>query len=185
LLEALDRLVDGAASPDAHAHRALAQAELSRVEGRPAPERWRAASAAFDALGEPFPAAVARLHEAETALIAGGERATAADALAAARAAATRLGAVPLLDAVEALARRARLKLAGEAPPAAVEADETGLTAREAEVLELLAEGLTNREIAARLFISVKTVGAHMAHIYDKLGVHSRVEAASRARRLE
>ena len=51
-------------------------------------------------------------------------------------------------------------------------------------MLTLLSEGLTNREIAARLFISVKTVGAHMTHIYAKLGVHSRVEAASRARRL-
>ena len=51
-------------------------------------------------------------------------------------------------------------------------------------MLRLLADGLTNREIAARLFISQKTVGAHMAHIYAKLGVHSRVEAAGRARQL-
>ena len=51
-------------------------------------------------------------------------------------------------------------------------------------MLRLLADGLTNREIAARLFISQKTVGAHMAHIYAKLGVHTRVEAAGRARRL-
>ncbi len=47
-------------------------------------------------------------------------------------------------------------------------------------MLRLLADGLTNREIAARLFISQKTVGAHVAHIYEKLGVHSRVEAAAR-----
>ena len=51
-------------------------------------------------------------------------------------------------------------------------------------MLRLLAEGLTNREIGGRLFISVKTVGAHIAHIYAKLGVHSRVEAASRAQQL-
>ena len=62
--------------------------------------------------------------------------------------------------------------------------DGAGLTTRETEVLRLLADGLTNREIAARLFISQKTVGAHMAHIYAKLGVHSRVEAAGRARQL-
>jgi DNA-binding NarL/FixJ family response regulator len=58
------------------------------------------------------------------------------------------------------------------------------LTTREIEVLRLLADGLTNREIAGRLFISQKTVAAHMAHIYGKLGVHSRVEAAGRAQRL-
>ena len=85
----------------------------------------------------------------------------------------------------KALARRARLELADAPPPVAPgDEDGIGLTTREAEVLSLLAEGLTNREIGARLFISVKTVGAHMAHIYAKLGVHSRVEAASRARQL-
>jgi len=55
------------------------------------------------------------------------------------------------------------------------------LTARDADVLRLLAEGMTSREIAGRLFISQKTVGAHLAHIFGKLGVHTRVEAAGRA----
>jgi DNA-binding NarL/FixJ family response regulator len=58
------------------------------------------------------------------------------------------------------------------------------LTTREAEVLRLLADGLTNREIAARLFISEKTVSAHLSHIFGKLDVHTRVEAAGRARTL-
>ena len=62
--------------------------------------------------------------------------------------------------------------------------DTFGLSRREREVLALIAEGRTNREIGERLFISQKTVGAHMAHIYAKLGVHSRVEAAGRAQRL-
>jgi DNA-binding NarL/FixJ family response regulator len=51
------------------------------------------------------------------------------------------------------------------------------LTPREREVLHLLAEGLQNREIARRLVISPKTVSTHIAHIYEKLGVRSRVEA--------
>ena len=51
-----------------------------------------------------------------------------------------------------------------------------GLTAREIEVLTLTAEGYTNKEIAAKLSISVKTVETHKAHIAEKLGMKSRVE---------
>ena len=51
-------------------------------------------------------------------------------------------------------------------------------------MLRLLADALTNREIAERLFISEKTVSTHMAHIYSKLDVHSRLAAATRAERL-
>ncbi len=58
------------------------------------------------------------------------------------------------------------------------------LTRRESEVLELMAAGLTNREIAGELVISPGTVKKHAANIYDKLGVHSRMEAAARAREL-
>ncbi len=102
----------------------------------------------------------------------------------AARETALALGALPLREAADALARRARLVVPAAPPAATPEDDHGGLTTREVEVLRLLADGLTNREIAERLFISQKTVGAHMAHIYDKLGVHSRVEAAGRARQL-
>lgn len=51
-----------------------------------------------------------------------------------------------------------------------------GLTEREREVLTLIAEGLTNQEIAQRLFISVKTVQTHRAHIMEKLNLHDRTE---------
>jgi DNA-binding NarL/FixJ family response regulator len=53
-----------------------------------------------------------------------------------------------------------------------------GLTGREAEVLVLLARGLTNKQIAARLVIAPKTVGRHVEHVYSKAGVSSRAAAA-------
>ena len=58
------------------------------------------------------------------------------------------------------------------------------LSERELEVLELIAEGLTNPEIASRLFLSLNTVKAHAHHIYGKLDVHNRTQAVSRARAL-
>ena len=124
------------------------------------------------------------MQEAEATLLAGGERVVATRALAAARSSALALGAAPLREAAEALARRARLDVAQPVADTTNHDGGTGLTERETEVLRLLADGLTNREIAARLFISQKTVGAHMGHIYGKLGVHTRVEAAGRARAL-
>jgi LuxR family maltose regulon positive regulatory protein len=58
------------------------------------------------------------------------------------------------------------------------------LSAREIEVLQDIAGGLTNREIADRLYLSVFTVKAHARSIYDKLDAHSRTQAAARAREL-
>jgi len=62
--------------------------------------------------------------------------------------------------------------------------DTFGLSPRETEVLNVLVEGRTNREIANRLFISERTVGVHVRKILSKLGVAGRVEAASLAIRL-
>jgi DNA-binding NarL/FixJ family response regulator len=58
------------------------------------------------------------------------------------------------------------------------------LSAREIEVLRLVAAGWSNGEIADRLFITRKTAGVHVTHILDKLGVSNRVEAAMAAARL-
>lgn len=62
--------------------------------------------------------------------------------------------------------------------------DLENLTEREREVLSLLAEGLNNKEIAARLYLSVRTVEGHLTNAYGKLGLHSRTEAALLAARL-
>jgi DNA-binding NarL/FixJ family response regulator len=64
-------------------------------------------------------------------------------------------------------------------PRRSTAADPAGLTTREIEVLALVADGLTDREIAARLFLSPKTVGHHVSSILAKLGARSRVEAAT------
>ena len=53
-----------------------------------------------------------------------------------------------------------------------------GLSGREVEVLALLARGLSNKEIGTALFISARTAGNHIAHIYDKTGVNTRAGAA-------
>ncbi len=92
-------------------------------------------------------------------------------------------GARPLLQELELLAQRARLDLA---PPEGGSRDRwrgleraLGLTAREAEVLTLVARGYTDREIAAALVISVKTASVHVSHILRKLDAPNRREAAA------
>ena len=61
--------------------------------------------------------------------------------------------------------------------PAAPEPYPAGLSAREADVLRLVATGLTNAEVAEKLFLSSRTVDWHLSSIYRKLGLHSRTEA--------
>jgi DNA-binding CsgD family transcriptional regulator len=68
--------------------------------------------------------------------------------------------------------------------PATVRASPAGLTQREVEVLRLVAEHLTDKEIAAQLFVGVRTVQTHVTNILGKLGVENRRKAAAEARRL-
>jgi len=74
--------------------------------------------------------------------------------------------------------------VAGDPPAAGRKQDTFGLSSREREVLLLVAQGRTNREIGERLFISQKTVGVHVGNILSKLEVSGRVEAAAVAIRL-
>ena len=115
------------------------------------------------------------------ALLGAGDREQATDAARTAHQTAVRLGAGPLRQALETLARRARLDLGAGLP---AERSLAGLTPREVEVLRLLVDGRSNRQIAEQLFISGKTASVHVTNILAKLGVHSRLEAAATARRL-
>jgi DNA-binding NarL/FixJ family response regulator len=72
----------------------------------------------------------------------------------------------------------------GRRPRASTRANPAGLTARELDVLRLVAEGKTDRKIAELLHISRRTVGSHVANILGHLGVHSRHDAVDRAREL-
>lgn len=71
------------------------------------------------------------------------------------------------------------------AEPAAPSAATSGLTKRELEVASLIAQGLTNKEIAARLVISQRTAEGHVEHILTKLGFTSRTQAVARFRRAD
>jgi DNA-binding CsgD family transcriptional regulator len=90
------------------------------------------------------------------------------------------LGARPAAAIVARKLRDRGVRVA-RGPRAGTREHPAGLTSREAEVLDLVAEGLTNAEIGARLFISEKTVGHHVSSILGKLGVGSRYEAAKLA----
>jgi DNA-binding CsgD family transcriptional regulator len=173
-----------ASTPPALAYRALAAAESARVQGRDAD--WAAAVEAGRAAEDPYLVAFALLRQAEAAC-AAGERDGAAHAVQEGARLAASLGAQPLLDDARALARRARLALDEDVPEAQAAAtgiDAFGLTAREREVLALLADGRSNPQIAAELFISRKTASVHVSNILGKLGVASRGEAAAVAHRL-
>ncbi len=92
--------------------------------------------------------------------------------------------AIRLLAAGDSLLFPAAIReLAARHPPAGkpVGLDAAGLTDREAEVLRLIAQGLTNAEIAAQLIISPETVKTHVAHVLTKLDARDRTQAVIRA----
>jgi DNA-binding NarL/FixJ family response regulator len=70
------------------------------------------------------------------------------------------------------------VEAAGGTPQRRADIRPAGLSEREVEVLRLVAEGLSNREVAERLFISPRTAEHHVQHIYAKIGVSSRASAA-------
>ncbi len=175
---------DGA-GPIVRAELRSADAEESRLEGRPEPALWAAVVEARIELQQPWELAYARYRHAEAILASGGPAIDAALALRHAHDAASNLGAAPLRIAIEALGSRARIQLERQPDSVgpSVKRPAAALTARELEVLALVAAGHTNREIGDRLFISEKTVSVHVTHAMNKLGALSRYEAAATATR--
>lgn len=162
----------GVLGPEGRAWLERARAEHGRLVGTNDPDAWRSALREFG-YGHRYELARTRWRLAES-LLEHGDRDSARDEAATALAEADAMGAVPLATAVRGLARRGRLDLPGVR---AVGADV--LTAREVEVLGLVAQGLSNRQIGEKLFISGKTVSVHISNLLAKLGVSGRAEAVS------
>jgi DNA-binding NarL/FixJ family response regulator len=149
----------------------LGGAEVDRAE---LADAWRAAVEAFEAYGHPYEAARSRARLGAVLKAAGDPQGSVE--LSAALDTAVRLGAEPL---------RAEIRAGGGAPravsrPAQRYGEE--LTAREREILGLVALGRSNRQIGTQLFISAKTASVHVSNILAKLGVAGRGEAVAVAR---
>ena len=133
---------------------------------------WRRAADLWHEAGAPY-------HEA-AALAESPDEADLLDALAIL----DRLGAVPLARRIRADLRGRGVRSVPRGPSSLTRRNPEGLTDRQVGVLELLAEGLTNAEIADRLVVSVRTVDSHVAAVLAKLGVQSRQDAVRAAREL-
>ena len=147
-------------------------ADLPEPYAREMSGDWAGAAAAWHRLGRPYDAALARLGSAdETALRQALETFTT-------------LGAKTAAAAARRTMRDLGLKAIPRGPRAATRGAPAGLTAREQQVLALLAEGLSDREISRRLFISERTVQHHVSAVLAKTGVSSRTAAARQAAQL-
>jgi ATP/maltotriose-dependent transcriptional regulator MalT len=168
---------------------AVGKAEMASARGRASAKLWGEAARHWDSIDRPYPAAIMRWRQAE-AQVEAGDRGDAREVARSALQTARRLRAGWLLENVEGLMRRARLQLddgpasPAHAAPAEHEEAPFGLTPRELQVLALLAEGATNKQIGASLFMAEKTASVHVSRILSKLGVKTRTQAAAVAHRL-
>jgi DNA-binding NarL/FixJ family response regulator len=160
-------------NPETICMEARMYAELNRLRDEADIEMWRVAVAKAATFRYWRVSARWRLAEA---LLNDGRRDEAIGELQSAHADAVHMGASPLRKAIEALAKRARIGIDGDEP----DTDDL-FTPRERSVLELVAGGLTNRQVGERLYISEKTASVHLSRVMAKLGAASRTEAVSLA----
>lgn len=170
----------GRLGPEGRAWLSRAAAEHSRLraaltDAAVDPGLWEATVKEFD-FGYRYEVARSRFRWAQ-ALRASGDVPAAEVEAAEALGEAVDMGAAPLADAIHAWGRRARVPLPGGRRTTSV------LTEREEEVLVLVAQGLSNRQIGERLYISTKTVSVHVSNLLAKLGVSGRAEAVAVAHR--
>ena len=164
----------------ARASAARAQALLALAEGR----IDAAAALAQEAIEEAdradaaLEAARARI-VAGRALIAGDRDAAIAQLTVAARQAAE-CGAPRVENEARRELRRAGVRLGSAGQRAPGDQGLDSLSPRELEIAHLVSEGMTNREIGARLFLSDKTVESHLTHVFQKLGLRSRTQVAAK-----
>jgi DNA-binding CsgD family transcriptional regulator len=185
-VEALTRIASESGYADALAALAHAIAETALREGDAdaAADQLSRAVELHRGLDMPFERAQIELR-AGVALAAAGERELALERLSDAYRTARKLGARPLAaEAAREVASLGESIVVRLGRRAQADADGSGLSAREREVVRLLAVGRTNREIAQDLFLSRRTVDSHVRSILRKLDCRSRVEAAGRAREL-
>ena len=174
--------LDDAAPPTALAQLAGALAERARARGASSAEQWDRVACEWDRLRHPYRAAYARVREAEARLAGDGDREAAAHALSKALTVAETLGATPLSEWANTLVSRKRLQRAVVSRLESAGPEER-LTRREREVLELVVEGRTNRQIGGELHITEGTAALHVSRILGKLDVKTRGQAAAVARR--
>ncbi len=156
------------------------QSLFARVEGRDTVDTWRNAVESWAAIGQVYDEAICRTRYAES-LLTAGDRDGCRSQLLTAMQTAERLGAQPLIADIRRVAGRAHLEIAPHQRSPETEAAHH-LTVRELEVLELIAFGRTNEQIAHQLYMSPKTASVHVSRILTKLGATNRTEAARIAR---
>jgi DNA-binding CsgD family transcriptional regulator len=184
--EGLSAIAASAGYPDALAALAdaLAAIALAERDTDAALQQLTRALALHDELEIPFERAQILLH-AGTALAQAGERESGLERLAQAHRIAQRLGAEPLAGSVAAAVTAAGASLEELlGSRAAARHHNAGLSRRELEVMRLVADGLTNRQIAEQLVLSTRTVDMHVRSILTKLRCRTRTEAAGRAAEL-
>lgn len=152
----------------ARAHAALVAAELHRYAGHRDPDAWRAARRAVEQLDDPYLLSYVLMRTAETLAT---DRSSALELLDHATGLADRLGAAPLRRVIAAHVRRLRRLAPGRRRDAA---HAFTFTERERQIADLVGLGMTNLEIAGRLFVTAKTVEFHLSNIYAKLDIRTR-----------